>query len=251
MTTVTRDERTPGLRTVIRTLALALALTSAGCREHLRVDDATAGQLNDPDKRHPIAFTRRTEALYVEVAQSGDGLSPNQQADVWRFLERYKSESAGPLRISAPGSVKGHMSVSRSVRHVEEMVAGAGIPPSAVEERRHHGASELAQAVKLTYERPVAMAPECGSWPEDLGENRERLPHENFGCASQRNLAMMVANARDLKVPQEETPRSGERRDVVWTKYVGADKSGAKSGGSSSSTGGGGGGGGLGPPLRQ
>lgn len=251
MTTVRQRESATGMRSVIRTLALALALTSAGCREHLRVDDATAGQINDPDKRHPIAFTRRTEALYVEVAQTGDGLSPNQQADVWRFLERYKSESAGPLRISAPGSVKGHMSVSRSVRHVEAMVADAGIPRSAVEERRHHGASELGQAVKLAYERPVAMAPECGSWPEDLGENRERLPNENFGCASQRNLAMMVANARDLKVPQEETPRASERRDVIWTKYIGAEKSGAKGGSGSSTSSGGGGGGGLGPPLRQ
>lgn len=239
------------MHSVIRALALMLALTSAGCREHLRVDDVTAGQLNDPDKRHPIAFTRRTEALYVEVAQSGDGLSANQQADVWRFLERYKSESAGPLNISAPASVKGHMSVSRSVRHVEDMVAGAGIPQSAVEQRRHNGTTELGKAVKLAYERPVAMAPECGSWPEDLGENRERLPNENFGCASQRNLAMMVANSRDLKVPQEETPRSSERRDVVWTKYVGAEKSGAKGGGGGSSTTGGGGGGGLGPPLRQ
>lgn len=240
--------RAPLMRSVVRSLALALALTSAGCREHLRVDDATAGQLNDPDKRHPIAFTKRTEALYVEVAQTGDGLSPNQQADVWRFLERYKSESAGPLQISAPGSVKGHISVSRSVRHVEEMVAGAGIPQSAVEERRHHGSTEFGRAVKLAYERPVAMAPECGSWPEDLGENRERVPNENFGCASQRNLAMMVANARDLKVPQEETSRSGERRDVVWTKYVGAEKSGSKGGGAPTT---GSGGGGVGQPLRQ
>ena len=31
---------------------------------------------------------------------------------------------------------------------------------------------------------------------------------------------MSVANPNDLVEPSGETPRSGERRDVVWDKYV-------------------------------
>lgn len=221
------------VRALAGALVLASVLAVAGCREHARIDDMTAGELNDPDKRHPIAFAKRSEALFVEVTQSGDGLSANQQADVWRFLERYKSESTGPLRISAPSSVRGHMAASRSVRDVEAMVADAGIPKGAVESRRTSGVSEYGPALKLAYERPVAVAPECGAWPEDLGRNRERIPYDNFGCATQRNLAMTVANARDLKVPQEEIPRSSERRDVLWTKYIGAEKSASSGSGSS------------------
>ena len=55
-------------------LAVAVTLAAAGCREHTRLDDVTAGALNDPDKRHPIAFTKRSEVLYVEVAKSAKKL---------------------------------------------------------------------------------------------------------------------------------------------------------------------------------
>jgi len=225
-------------------LAVAVTLAAAGCREHTRLDDVTAGALNDPDKRHPIAFTKRSEVLYVEVAKSGDGLSPNQEADVWRFLERYKSENAGPLRISAPNSARGHMAAARSMKDINELVANAGIPKAAVDTHHTRGASEYGSALKLAYDRPVALAPECGAWPEDLGHNRERVPYDDFGCATQHNLAMTVANARDLRIAQEETPRSSERRDVSWTKYVDAGKSpasqtgGAQNGAGQGSTGG-------------
>jgi Flp pilus assembly protein CpaB len=40
------------------------------------------------------------------------------------------------------------------------------------------------------------------------------------GCATQRNLAAMVANSEDLLYPGAETPRPSERRDVVLGKYV-------------------------------
>ena len=46
------------------------------------------------------------------------------------------------------------------------------------------------------------------------------MPWPNMGCATQRNLAAAVADPSDLVEPRGETPRPGERRDVVWGKYV-------------------------------
>ena len=34
------------------------------------------------------------------------------------------------------------------------------------------------------------------------------------------NLAGMVANSRDLQRPQDEQPRSAERRSQTWSKYI-------------------------------
>ncbi len=215
----------------IATTGLAVSLAStmlAGCMEHARIDGPTAAALSDATKRHPITYAAHNEALYVEVPDGTLGLSGNQATDVIRFLDRYKSETRGALRIAAPSSPRGHMSVSRSLRQIEDIIERAGIPLEAVERDRARGRGDQGPAVKLSYERPVAMPPPCGSWPEDLGRvDREKLPFENFGCATQRNLALTVANARDLQVAQDETPRSSERRSVSWAKYVGASSSSA------------------------
>lgn len=208
--------------------ALAAALALGGCRDHeARLDPVAAATLSDPAQRHPIGFSGRTEALYVEVAQDGLGLSDNQTTDVYRFIDRYKTEANGRLRVSAPASVKGHMATSRSLRDIDDVVDRSGIPHDAVERVRSRGPDRYGPAVRLSFERSIAVAPPCGSWPEDLGRvDRERLPYENFGCATQRNLALTVANARDLQVPQEETPRSSEVRSARWSAYAGGGSSG-------------------------
>jgi pilus assembly protein CpaD len=46
------------------------------------------------------------------------------------------------------------------------------------------------------------------------------MPFPNLGCATQRNLAAAIDNPNDLVEPRDETPRSGERRDEMWSKYV-------------------------------
>lgn len=196
------------------TLLAGLAL--AGC-----VDDFTAAAISNPSTHHPIAYGTSPETLLVEVGPHGNGLSQNQHADIWRFIERYKAESTGSLRIQAPKSAGGHLAVSRSMRQVEEMVQDAGIDPRAIQVLRQSGKSSHAGALVLNYDRTIAVPPDCGDWSDDLGVNRERLPYNNFGCATQRNLALTVANGRDLQSPQQETPRSSERRSTTWTGYVG------------------------------
>ncbi|MBA4171340.1 MAG: hypothetical protein C0511_01460 [Hyphomicrobium sp.] len=206
-----------------------LVLGLGGCRDHWGLDNQTAALLSDPEKRHPIAFSSRTEALYVEIVPDGGGLSNNQQTDIIRFVDRFKVEGTGRLMVAAPGSARGALSASRSVRQVEDIVRGAGLPPESVANARAPADTRYGPAIRLAYERPVAVAPQCGDWSEDLGPNRERLPHTNFGCATQRNLAMSVVTSRDLQVPQEDGDRAGERRTAVWTKFTGLSSGGGGS----------------------
>jgi pilus assembly protein CpaD len=69
--------------------------------------------------------------------------------------------------------------------------------------------------------RYVADAPDCGDdWSQNLAANYQNTPYPDFGCASQRNLAVMVANPADLLGPRTMTPRDSDRRDVTYEKYV-------------------------------
>lgn len=225
--------RKPSVFRTATALALIASATVLGaCREGLRIDDFTAAELSDPQKRHAIGFTTRGEALLVEMGGKGEGLSSNQRADVVRFVNGYKSESRGRLRLAAPGSVRGHLAVSRSVRDVVDVVREAGVPERYVDivRRSNYSDDGFGPAIELSYEREVAVAPVCGQWPENMIDNRERIPYENFGCATQRNLALTVANGRDLQGPQAETPRSSERRSVTWTKYIEGESGGGGGG---------------------
>lgn len=201
---------------------LAAAVGTAGCT---RLDDFTAVELSDVSKRHPIGFATTPQLLIVEFAPDGEGLSANQEADVYRFVERYKSESTGPLRIAAPKSVAGHLASSAVARDIEAIVRNAGVDPGAVESSRYAGTAPRGSALTLSYDRQVAVTEPCGDWATNLGENRERLPYNDFGCATQRNLALNVANARDFQQPQTETSRSAERRGATWSDYTGANSS--------------------------
>jgi pilus assembly protein CpaD len=219
---MTRSKRTrrvashPITRRVLRTTLLA-AVGLAGC-----ADNQTALVLNEPQRRHAIQFADRTEKLFVEVGPRGYGLSENQHVDVVRFLERFKAESTGRLKIVAPTGG----SADRSVRDVSALALEAGISPQAVT-IDHLRSSGSRRALQLSFVRPVAIPPVCEDWTEDLGHNRDRVNYPNFGCATQRSLGLMVANPRDLMEPRPETPRGSERREATWSTYTKGTAAGA------------------------
>lgn len=198
---------------------VSVAVVVTGCR---RLDNHTARHLSDPELNHAIHFSQDTETLFVELPHGGRQLSHSQAADVRRFAERFKSESTGQIRIAAPRAAGGRFAVARSMRQVEDIVSGAGIPRSAIRLQDYSGSNpEFGPALRIAYSKPVAIPPHCEDFSKDLGVDRERLPTRNYGCATQRNLALMVANSRDLQHPQQSAPRSSERRSVTWTEYVG------------------------------
>jgi len=186
-----------------------------------REQDAAAVALGNPEVRHPIGFTPKSESLEVEVPAGAEGLSPNQQVDVYRFLHRYKREATGRLVLMQPTGVRDQAALARSLQDIQRQVAEADIDYRLVHGARHDARSGGTPTIKLAYQRPLAVAPPCDDWTRDVGRNEERVPYPNWGCATQRNLAVMVDNARDLGQPQAEDPRSGERRSVTWSGYVG------------------------------
>lgn len=218
MTSASKNSRPVESRAAAPIVASLMALLASagmtGC-----VDDFTAAAISNPATHHPIAFSSSPETLLVEIAPHRQGLSQNQAADVWRFVERFKAESTGGIRIELPGSARS--SVTKSLVQIEEIIHNAGVDPRAVEIVRLGGKTGHAGAIAISYDRTIAVPPDCGDWSDDLGKNRERLPYNNFGCATQRNLALTVNNGRDLQGPQQEAPRSSERRSAQWSEYIG------------------------------
>jgi len=224
-----------------RLLVALAALMLAACdhyqgSEHHRLDSATAVGLSDPDLRHPIQFAAKRETLDIEVPPDADGLSPNQHIDVVRFLERQQHEAKSRLVVFLPQTAR-PASIARSLQDIQRHIADAGINYRIIKMTAWQRGADAVPSIRLAYERPLAIAPSCGDWSEDVGRNEERIPYPNWGCATVHNLAVMVDNPRDLRLPQPEDPRSSERRAQTWSTYVGgAGKSGGGEQGSASSS---------------
>jgi pilus assembly protein CpaD len=208
--------------------ALLCALLLTACdrlRQWEQDHNAAAVGLSNPEVRHAIGFVPRRETLDVEVPSEADGLSPNQHVDVARFIHRYRREAAGNLVITAPDARRDRAGIAKSLQEIQQHMVEAGVDYRLVRGARLNASASGAPFIKLAYRRPVAVPPACDDWTEDVGRNEARIPYPNWGCATQRNLAVMVDNARDLEQPQIEDPRSGERRAVSWSGYVGASPS--------------------------
>ncbi len=84
---------------------------------------------------------------------------------------------------------------------------------------------DVRQRHPIVVTRQAAYVPHaCGQWPDDVGASgiattSENTSHWNHGCATQSNLAAMVANPNDLLTPRNETPSNGLRRQNAVAAY--------------------------------
>jgi pilus assembly protein CpaD len=208
---------------VTRVLAIGgCTLGLAGCFTNDKVATPSAF---DYRLRHPIAVSEgpRTIGLFIGTARGG--LTADQRADVVAFANTWRREATGGIIIDLPAGTRNEVAAANAVHEVRSILAAAGVPPNAVDVRpyRPSDPSKLA-TIKLNYPTLVAEAGPCGLWPHDLGptvdrEHNENVEYFNLGCASQRNLAAMVANKHDLVQPRGEVPPYTGRRTTVLDKY--------------------------------
>lgn len=210
-------------------LSMALLATLASGCQDTRLSDYEAVALNDPTVAHPIAFASERETLVIELPPRGGHLSQNQYADAYRFVRRFRSEAKGDLTISLPRHAAG---AGATLDDLGSILREVEVDRRQVRKTYHHGGRRDAGTVKVSFVRPVAVPPECGNWGRNVIREWERVPYPQWGCATQRNIAGMVANARDLQRPQPEDPRAAERRQALWSKYIVPEPGSTGSGGS-------------------
>jgi pilus assembly protein CpaD len=198
-----------------------MALGLAGCRNQ-PMDGLMVGfQSPQPsvEERHAIQVGKETTDLELSVV-AGHGLNGSQRAQLHNFVGLWRHEGTGQFMIGSPGGAG-----AEAVADIRKYLNEVDVPKAAV--RVLHGGGGQ-RSVKLSFLRYVATGPDCGRFNKNLAENRKNENFGNFGCARQHNVAAMIANPRDLLMPRGmDTERSGERRDVVFDKYINGDGTGA------------------------
>jgi pilus assembly protein CpaD len=205
------------------------SLALAGCEHFEDKPSHSAGwTLLDPSQRHPILVSEQRQGMNVHVGRHQHGLSSTQRAQIYTFLEKYRSMDGGNSKvvISVPAGSANEVAAMRAVADMRPMLQEHGFSESAVSIEPYH-ADGGAAPIKVGYMRYHAEAPECGRWPDNLSKTSRNQNYHNFGCAQQRNLANMIANPADLVSPRTMSPANGDRRDVVYEKYIKGEPTGA------------------------
>lgn len=203
-------------------LIAGFAAALAGCNTTSTID-TSGGIPNDYRERHPIALKEGKKSLQLFVGSGRGGLSPTQRAEVLAFAQSWKRDATGGVFIDRPVGAGNERAANDTLRETLSILEQSGIPYKGIGIRPYTPAGTTAP-LRLHYPRMTADAGPCGLWPDDLGpsydakhfENRE---YYNFGCASQRNLAAMVADPADLVQPRAETPPYTAKRTFGMDKW--------------------------------
>jgi pilus assembly protein CpaD len=215
----TGSRGTAGNLARIALVALGLAASLAACAKR---DDLSTGSLPDDYRtRHPIVIGESERSIDIPVASSDRRLPVGTREVVKGFAQTYKGAANGVVQIMLPSGSSNGAAVQSVRRDIRTALVQGGIPADRLLETRYDaGGSGDAAPVRLSFTAITASTDRCGTWPADLvRDTRENRNWENFGCASQSNLAAQIANPTDLLGPQAQSPIDAARRGQVIKDY--------------------------------
>ena len=210
-------------------LGLALAACSAadgGGRDPSWIEAHSPKELEveRADYRHAVYF--ETDQARLDAAQKDRLLDFLRVAEVGPgdtiYLEGHADERASDLynldlAARRAESVRSFLDAQgfgavavRQTAYGERAPAVPGDTPGAWQQNRR---------VEVVVDRYLVVLPPCPDWSRRSGTDFANLPHSNFGCATQTNLGLMVAEPRDLVRGRALAPADGVREAEAISRY--------------------------------
>jgi pilus assembly protein CpaD len=196
-----------------------LMMITAGCST-VSPTEVTGDVPDDYRLKHPIAIEESLETLDIPVGTGTSALTAAAKANINGFGQRFRASGSPVIAVIAPSGSPNQGTAADIAVQIEQVLRDSGVATSAIEYRVYRaGPSEAGAPVRIAFNRILAHTAPCRPWPDQLADNGENRNFHNFGCASQQNLAAIVANPLDLLYPRGMTPADAERRTAVLAKY--------------------------------
>jgi pilus assembly protein CpaD len=199
-----------------------LAAVLAGCNSAQKVSsvEPTGSVPDDYRVNHPIAVEEAVATLDVPVGLYTNELTSSFKANVVGFAQKFIASGSSVIAVVAPSGSPNQQIAAGIAVQIEDVLRSAGVPSSAIDYRVYHAASDERNApVRIAFSRIAAHTAPCLPWEDQVSVNKENRNYFGFGCATQQNLAGMVANPLDLLYPRGMTPADAARRADVLEKY--------------------------------
>lgn len=197
--------------------ALAPALLIGGCM---------GTQNRGLESVHQPIVARQDYVLDLQTA--GDGLARGESGRLQGWLDAMRLRYGDKVAIDDPTGYRGTQA------DVARVIAGYGL---LLGDARPLTSTPVAPGVvRVVISRMHASVPGCPDWSRDASHEYDSNTSSNYGCATNANLAAMIANPEDLVhgqgVSDLDPVRSG--------KAIDAFRKASPSGGGGTNAGGGG-----------
>ena len=187
-----------GTTTTRRGWPLALALLAlAGC-------SSAEPEAFPEQPQHKPQVSEVTASLDLPLTARG-GLDAAARSQAAAFLDAYRDGGRGPLLavVTAPGRA----ALNDASATLRDLAVRRGLPAGALVVSAGVGSPA---GMALRYTDFVAMPPGCAPEIVYSSKRRNQLP-DSFGCATESNIAAMVAHPGDLVTPTPASSGDGAR----------------------------------------
>lgn len=207
--------------------AVVLAALLGGCNTTKSEPTITGSVMQDGFRtRHPIVIDQGDETFDVPINARGRPLSPQLVASVENFGRDAVESGATGITVMVPSASSNEAAAYRASRDISAALGRAGIPSHAVSMVPYAAEGpDDAAPIRLSYPRLVARVPHrCGQWPDQVVGSTYNTDYWNFGCATQANVAAMVAEPTDLVAPSPMGKGDATRRSTIIYAYRKGEK---------------------------
>ncbi len=182
---------------------LLVSLALAACQEPNRAADYRDD--------FPLTVSPATVSLSLEAPSGQRGLTGQAGLDFERIVRDYHNRGRGALTLMAPAGQSGR----RGAENIRSMLVNAGIPKNEI---GVVGAG-TGNIVTMSFNAFKVEIPECGRFTSKPTPNWSNRRHSNYGCATRRNLGLMVQDPGDLKQAQTLSPADGSKAAGTVSGY--------------------------------
>lgn len=193
-------------------LAAVMALGLAGC------SSVSTGQMNVAPVTPLSQYVLQVEPGVdrIALAVHDQGLSANQHQALRGLVSRFAAEQASTLRIESPS---GNDPIAAAQAYaMRDAVQAMGVPGEMIQVVGYTAPDPRAP-VLAGFEVLRAHVPDCSAEPRNLASRFSNLPTGGFGCAITANMAVQIADPRDIRGPRDLQPSDSGRDAVVFALY--------------------------------
>ena len=163
----------------------------------------------DYREAHPIGVQPETRTLSLTSRVESEPLSPEDQFGFDRFVRDYHMRASGPVGIQIPANSASGLERKSRIERMQDLLVSAGVDRRMIRELPMDG--EKGSATTISFATSKVSVPQCGDWSATSGFNWANRRSPNYGCATQRNLGLTIANPNDLKGAQTTESYDGNR----------------------------------------